>query len=79
MDSDAALLTGPPLPLAAGPESPPTHAPATTHLAWCEAFGLYCARQIGIARKLNLPTDKWLRAAELAGSIWRERAEGVTP
>ena len=62
----------------AGPEFPSHNSPPASHLEWCERFGLYCARQAHIAHKFDLPTRKWLRAAELAAlaaSIWRERVE----
>jgi hypothetical protein len=77
MGSDSALLTSLTV---AGPESPPFNAPAAVHLAWCERFTLHCGRQARIAAEFDLPTRKWLRAAELAAfaaSIWRERAEGM--
>jgi len=63
-----------------GPEIPPLDSPPAVHLAWCERFSLYCSRQAQTAREFDLPTGKWLRAAELVGfaaSIWRERAQGV--
>jgi hypothetical protein len=68
--------------LLAGPDFPAAGASPATHLAWCEAFGLYCARQVQLAREYDLPTRKWLHAAELAAfaaGIWRERAGGITP
>ena len=70
-----------PLLHATGPAFPPLNAPPAEHLAWCESFILHCARQTYMAHQLDLPTRKWLRAAELAtfaASIWRERAEEAT-
>lgn len=69
-------------PVLSGPESPPRDAPPAEHLAWCIRFGAYCACQAQVAREFDLPTSKWLQAAELtafAASIWRERAHGIAP
>lgn len=78
MAADILLLAGLP-PVSPGPEYPPPDAAPAVHLHWCERFARYCTRQARIACDLDLPTGKWLRAAELAAfaaSIWRERAEG---
>ncbi len=64
-----------------GPESPPANAPPSAHVDWCVRFGTYCSRQAQIAREFDLPTRKWLRAAELAAfaaSMWRERLQGAS-
>ena len=63
-----------------GPEFPRHGATPAAHLAWCIKFGAFCVRQAQLAREFDLPTHKWLRAAELsafAASIWRERAQEV--
>lgn len=69
-------------PVVSGPAFPPHDAAPAAHLAWTIRFGAYCVRQAQIAREFGLPTRKWLRAAELsvfAASIWRQRAQEVTP
>ena len=65
------LLSVPP-----GPAFPPHDATPAARLAWCIQFNMYCARQARFAHDVDLPTRKWLKAAEFAAfaaSIWRER------
>ena len=74
---DAYLLLVELYPALTGPEFPPHGSPPALHLAWCEQFSLHCMRRAKAARTFDLPTRKWLRAAELAAfaaSAWRERA-----
>ncbi len=80
MDSNS-LLAGIP-PVLPSPDFPARGATPAEHLRWCIRFGGYCVRQAQLAREFDLPTQKWLRAAELAAfaaSIWRERAAAVAP
>ena len=79
MAADIVLLAEAP-PALPGPEFPPYDAPPAAHLAWCIRFGAYCAQQARIAHEFDLPTRKWLQAAEfaaVAASVWRERVERV--
>jgi hypothetical protein len=75
MATDIVLLATAP-PARPGPDFPAGGASPAEHLAWCERFELYCARQARFAHDVDLPTRKWLQAAEFAAfaaSIWRER------
>lgn len=78
----AEMILGGIPPVLSRPDFPPHDATPAAHLAWCVRFGSYCTRQAQLAREFNLPTSKWLRAAELAAfsaSVWRERAQGIVP
>ncbi len=75
MAADIVLLDTAP-PALPGPAFPGINASPAEHLAWCESFGLYCSRQARRAGDFDLPTRKWLQAAELAAyaaAAWRER------